>query len=310
MTKTYKLITILGPTATGKTTFAAHFAKEIRAEIISADSRQVYKGMDLGTGKDLDDYLVDGVHIPYHLIDIVDPGYEYNVYEFQRDFLNAYREINKRNIPAIMCGGTGMYLDSVLKGYNMVEVPDNLILREKLQHKDDIVLIQLLKNYQDIHNISDTSDRSRLIRAIEIQEFVKNIPEKDKFPVIESLNFGISFEREIIRKRITSRLEVRLKEGMIKEVETLLSKGMKPEGLMFYGLEYKLVTKFVIGDLSFDEMFKKLNIAIHQFAKRQMTWFRRMEKQGIKINWIDGNIDLKDKVQEAFRIIKNSITGF
>jgi tRNA dimethylallyltransferase len=305
MAEIYKLITILGPTATGKTTFAAHFAKEIGAEIISADSRQVYRGMDLGTGKDLDDYVVDDIQIPYHLIDIVDPGYEYNVYEFQRDFLNAYRKINKRDIPVIMCGGTGMYLDSVLKGYNMVEVPENTLLRDELHHKDDTELIHIFKNYRDVHNISDTSDRSRLVRAIEIQEFVKTIPEKDKFPVIESLNFGISFEREAIRKRITSRLEVRLKEGMIKEIESLLSKGIKPESLMFYGLEYKLVTQFVIGDLSFDEMFQKLKIAIHQFAKRQMTWFRRMEKQGIKINWIDGNIDLKDKVQEALHLIKN-----
>ncbi len=301
-----KLITVLGPTATGKTFFAAHLAKQLNAEIISADSRQVYRGMDLGTGKDLEDYLIEGVQIPYHLIDIKAPGYEYNVFEFQHDFLKAYRDIISRNKTALMCGGTGMYLDAVLKAYNMVEVPENAELREELKEADDESLKLRLEKHKEPHNVSDTSDRDRLIRAIEIREFNKHNPGQEKFPKLSSLNFGIYFDRFTIKKRITERLEKRLKHGMIEEVQTLLGKGIKAKDLIFYGLEYKLVTQYVIGELSFDEMFSKLEIAIHQFSKRQMTWFRRMEKQGIKIHWIDGNLGVNEKVEFALTEIKKS----
>jgi len=301
-----KIITVLGPTATGKTTFAAHLANAMNAEIISADSRQVYRGMDLGTGKDLEDYVVDGIPIPYHLIDIVDPGYEYNVYEFQKDFLKAYANISSRNVPVIMCGGTGLYLDSVIKGYHMFEVPENLELRLFLEEKSDAELTDHLKSFKAVHNISDTSDRARLIRAIEIQDSESKMPEKDKFPTFKSLNFGISFDRETIKKRITERLQKRLKHGMIEEIQSLMNDGTSAKELIFYGLEYKLVTQHVIGELSFDEMFRKLEIAIHQFSKRQMTWFRRMEKQGIEIHWIDGRIDTDEKVQFALDEIKKS----
>ncbi len=301
-----KLITVLGPTATGKTFFAANLAKKLNAEIISADSRQVYRGMDLGTGKDLEDYLIEGVQIPYHLIDIKEPGYEYNVFEFQHDFLKAYRDIISRNKTALMCGGTGMYLDAVLKAYNMVEVPENAELREELKEADDESLKLRLEKHKEPHNVSDTSDRDRLIRAIEIQEFNKHNPGQEKFPKLNSLNFGIYFDRFTIKKRITERLEKRLKHGMIEEVQTLLGKGIKAKDLIFYGLEYKLVTQYVIGELSFDEMFSKLEIAIHQFSKRQMTWFRRMEKQGIKIHWIDGNLGVNEKVEFALTEIKKS----
>ncbi len=306
MTGVNKIITVLGPTATGKTSFAAHLAKAINAEIISADSRQVYRGMDLGTGKDLEDYEVDGIKIPYHLIDIADPGYEYNVYEFQKDFLKAFSDISVRQKPVIMCGGTGLYLDSVIKAYTMVEVPENSELRASLESESDEKLISILKKYKDIHNVSDISDRVRLIRAIEIQDYESKMSEKDKFPAFKSLNFGISFDRETIKKRITERLEKRLKHGMIEEIQSLMNGGTSAKELMFYGLEYKLVTQHVIGELSFDEMFRKLEIAIHQFSKRQMTWFRRMEKQGIEIHWIDGRIDADKKVQFALSEIKKS----
>ncbi len=301
-----KLITVLGPTATGKTFFAAHLAEKLNAEIISADSRQVYRGMDLGTGKDLEDYLIEGVQIPYHLIDIKEPGYEYNVFEFQHDFLKAYRDIISRNKTALMCGGTGMYLDAVLKAYNMVEVPENAELREELKKADDESLKLRLEKHKEPHNVSDTSDRDRLIRAIEIQEFNKHNPGQEKFPRLDSLNFGIYFDRFTIKKRITERLEKRLKHGMIQEVQTLLGKGIKAPNLIFYGLEYKLITQHVIGELTFEEMFSKLEIAIHQFSKRQMTWFRRMEKQGIKIHWIDGNLGVNEKVEFVLTEIKKS----
>lgn len=306
MTGINKIISVLGLTATGKTSFASHLAKAIDAEIISADSRQVYRGMDLGTGKDLEDYVVDGNQIPYHLIDIVNPGYEYNVYEFQRDFLKAYKNIISRNIPVIMCGGTGLYLDSVIKGYDMIEVPENLELRNSLENESGDELISILKKYKDIHNISDTSDRNRLIRAIEIQHALAKIPDEEKFPSFQALNFGISFERQTIKKRISERLEKRLKHGMIEEVRSLMKNGASAKELIFYGLEYKLVTQHVIGELSFDEMFNTLEIAIHQFSKRQMTWFRRMEKQGIKIHWVDGRLSMQEKVKFALDEINKS----
>jgi len=293
----YHLITILGPTATGKTTLAAHLAALIGGEIISADSRQVYRGMDLGTGKDLDDFVVDGKAVPYHLIDIVDPGTEYNVFEFQRDFLEALKCISERGSLPILCGGTGLYLDAVLRSYRMDKVPENKLLRSELETKSDEVLIRKLKSFGTLHNTSDILSRERLIRAIEIREFEKKNPEAIQvLPEIRSINFGIRFEREVIRQRITQRLETRLEEGMLEEVKHLLDGGLKPEQLTFYGLEYKYLTLHVTGEISYDEMFSSLNTAIHQFAKRQMTWFRRMEKKGVKIHWINGEISTEEKL--------------
>ncbi len=293
----FNLITILGPTATGKTSLAAQLASLIGAEIISADSRQVYRGMDLGTGKDLGDFVVDGKPVPYHLIDIVDPGYEYNIFEFQQDFSNALKTISKRGSLPLLCGGSGLYLDAVLRTYKMDKVPENKSLRNELENLRDDALIRKLKSFGSLHNTSDTSSRDRLIRAIEIKEFEKDRSGQEReLPKIKSINFGIRFERDIIRERITQRLNNRLEKGMLNEVNSLLDGGLKPEQLTFYGLEYKYLTLYVIGEITFDEMFSQLNTAIHQFAKRQMTWFRRMEKKGVKIHWIDGNNSMEEKL--------------
>jgi tRNA dimethylallyltransferase len=293
-----KLITILGPTATGKTQLAAKVATLLDGEVISADSRQVYRGMDLGTGKDLKDYVSDGQKVPYHLIDIVDPGYEYNVYEFQHDFLKVLNKIIENNKYPILCGGTGLYLDAVISGYEMKSVPVNRGLRTALEDLDQDDLIERLRSYGPIHNTTDTEDRERTIRAIEIREYQKNITSGSVgFPDIQSHNFGVYFERNIIRNRITDRLNERLNQGLIAEVEMLIESGLKPEQLIFYGLEYKFVTQFVTGEIDFEKMFELLNTAIHQFAKRQMTWFRRMEKKGVKITWIDGTIPLEQKAR-------------
>jgi len=300
------LITILGPTATGKTTLAANLAYQLEGEVISGDSRQVYRGMDLGTGKDLKDFEINGVKVPYHLIDIVDPGYEYNVFEFQKDFIKAFKDINKREKTAILCGGSGLYLESVIDMYHLVKVPENNTLRMELENHTIETLINRLTSYKIPHNTSDTTDRKRLIRAIEIQEhYLKSKEIIPQFPVIKHQIFGVEFERSVIRERITKRLKQRLDEGMLKEIETLLNKGLKAEQLTFYGLEYRYLTQYVIGEISYEEMFRLLNTAIHQFAKRQMTWFRRMEKKGIKIHWIDGNLTL----QEKSNIILNQINN-
>lgn len=293
----HNLITILGPTATGKTKLAAHLAAEINGEVISADSRQVYKGMDIGTGKDFEDYVVDNMTIPHHLVDIVEPGYEYNVYEFQRDFFKTFNQIISTGRVPILCGGTGMYIDSVISGYEMKTAPQNKKLRLKLARLSDDELISTLNQFGDLHNTTDTTDRNRTIRAIEILERQRNNPgEGLSFPKIDSVNFGIHYEREEVRKRITERLKLRLDEGMIKEVNDLLENGLKPEQLLFYGLEYRYVTQFVTGEISFEEMFQKLNTAIHQFARRQMTWLRRMERKGFKIIWIEGTLPIDQKV--------------
>lgn len=300
------MITILGPTATGKTTLAAHIANLINGEIISADSRQVYRGMDIGTGKDLADYIVDDKKIPYHLIDIVDPGYEYNVFEFQKDFLNAYNQIDEKGKIPILCGGTGLYIESVLKGYKLIDVPKNELLREDLELKEESELIEILATFKNLHNTTDTSERERLIRAIEIQKYYdENLNLDTSFPKIESKIFGIDFDRRVVRMRITERLEERLQNGMIDEVQNLLNSGVKPEQLTFYGLEYKWVTDYLEEKIAYNEMFRRLNTAIHQFSKRQMTWFRRMEKQGIEIIWIDGNLSLSDKISFIFKNLPN-----
>ncbi len=300
------MITILGPTATGKTTFAAHLAYHIDGEIISADSRQVYKGMDLGTGKDYEDYIINEVKIECHLVDIVEPGYEYNVYEFQRDFIKSYKKINKRGKVPILCGGTGMYVEAVLKGYKLIKVPENQKLRLELNLKQPDELIMLLEFFGQLHNVSDINDKARIIRAIEIQQYHKEHKEIiEDFPKINNVTFGISYERDVIRERITQRLKQRLNDGMINEVKVLLDKGLTPGQLIFYGLEYKFITQHIIGQITYDEMFNLLNTAIHQFAKRQMTWFRKMERNGIEIHWIDGKKDLKGKKDIVLEVLRS-----
>ena len=292
------MITILGPTATGKTTLAAQLGAAMNGEIISADSRQVYRGMNLGTGKDYDDYLVHGEMIKYHLVDIAYPGYEYNLYEFQQDFIKCFKDITSRNKLPILCGGTGMYLEAVLKGYKLANVTKNIKLRLELEGKSLKQLNIILHNYRNVHNTTDSTDRERTIRAIEIADFHNRNPQSENdFPKIGYKIFGLHFEREVIRHRITQRLKQRLESGMVEEVEGLLANGLVPAQLTFYGLEYRYITDYVTGKISYTEMFRLLNTAIHQFAKRQMTWFRRMEKRGFKIIWIDGNLPIEKKLE-------------
>jgi len=300
------MITILGPTATGKTGFASFIASQFNGEIISADSRQVFKGMNIGTGKDIDEYTVNGLDIPYHLIDIVEPGYEYNVFEFQKDFLAAYQLIESHEKFPILCGGTGMYIESVLKGYKLIDVPVNNELREEMELKSDVELENILMDYKNIHNTTDITERDRLLRAIEIQKYYVEHPNIDtSFPKIESVIIGINFDRRVVRARITERLEQRLEEGMVEEVQALLDGGLSPEQLKFYGLEYRFITQYIEGEIAYNEMFRRLNTAIHQFAKRQMTWFRRMEKQGFEIHWLDGNLSHQEKMMQLIPLLKH-----
>ena len=285
--KSYDLITVLGPTASGKTRFAVQLADRLGAEIISGDSRQVYRRMDLGTGKDLDDYRIGDRSVPYHLIDIVEPGTKYNVFEYQRDFLEAYNDIHRRDRKAVLCGGTGLYIESVLRAYRLSPVPQNPELRERLADKSLEELTALLATYKSLHNTTDVDTAQRAIRAIEIEEYYRQTPlDRRPFPKIESLTLGVDVSREVRRERISQRLRKRLDEGMCGEVERLLAEGIKPEDLIYYGLEYKYVTLYVTGQITFDEMAQQLEIAIHQFAKRQMTWFRGMERRGTPILWI------------------------
>ena len=285
--KPYDLITVLGPTASGKTRFAVQLADRLGAEIISGDSRQVYRRMDLGTGKDLDDYRIGDRSVPYHLIDIVEPGTKYNVFEYQRDFLEAYNDIHRRGRKAVLCGGTGLYIESVLRAYRLSPVPQNPELRERLADKSLEELTALLATYKSLHNTTDVDTAQRAIRAIEIEEYYRQTPlDRRPFPKIESLTLGVDVSREVRRERISQRLRKRLDEGMCGEVERLLAEGIKPEDLIYYGLEYKYVTLYVTGQITFDEMAQQLEIAIHQFAKRQMTWFRGMERRGTPILWI------------------------
>jgi tRNA dimethylallyltransferase len=302
--RNFDMVTILGPTATGKTRLAALLAAETAGEIISADSRQVYRGMDIGTGKDLADYTVNGKQIPYHLVDIANPGDEYNVFNFQKDFLSVFEGVRKRGHLPVLCGGTGLYLESVLLGYHLQKVPQNRDLRDELEKYSHSELITRLKSYGKLHNTTDITDRQRTVRAIEIREYEKNHPSPKGFPQISSFVFGIHFPREVVRQRITRRLKARLQNGMIEEVKRLLSDGLKPKQLTFYGLEYRYVTLYVTGEISYNEMFEQLNTAIHQFSKRQMTWFRRMEKRGVKIHWIDGLLPEKEKVSFCIEKMK------
>lgn len=300
----YDLITILGPTASGKTPLAAALADRLGTEIISGDSRQVYRRMDLGTGKDLVDYVVDGRPVPYHLIDIVEPGYKYNVFEYQRDFLKAYGDITAKGKLPVLCGGTGMYIESVLKGYRLLPVPENPELRASLEGKSLEELTRILAGYKKLHNSTDVDTAKRAIRAIEIEEYYKQQPpEYREFPSIKSLIVGVDIDRELRREKITRRLKQRLDEGMVEEVRALLAEGIPSENLIYYGLEYKFLTQYAIGELTYGEMFLQLETAIHQFAKRQMTWFRGMERRGFTIHWLDATLPMEEKLEKIIKLI-------
>ena len=301
----YNLVTILGPTATGKTQLATALAARIDGEIISADSRQIYRGMDIGTGKDLAEYVVDGKPIPYHLIDIVDAGYKYNVFEYQRDFLKAFESVNQRGHLPILCGGTGLYIEAVLNGYKLLAVPDNQLLREQLATKTLDELTSILSGYKTLHNQTDVDTVKRAIRAIEIEEYYQTHEEETvEYPELNSLIIGVGIDREVRREKITKRLKARLNEGMIDEVKMLLDSGVQPDDLIYYGLEYKFVTNYLLGKLTFDELFTQLEIAIHQFAKRQMTWFRGMERRGFTIYWLDALKSMDEKLEEIESLLK------
>lgn len=299
-----RMITILGPTASGKTRLATALAAEIGGEIISADSRQVYRGMDIGTGKDLDDYVIDGKKVPYHLIDICEPGTKYNLFQYQNAFFTAYKDIVSRGKTVLLCGGTGLYIEAVLKGYKLSPVPQNPALRERLEVKTLEELTKMLeelkaKSGSIMHNTTDVDSAQRAIRAIEIESYNLEHPTPRRdLPPISSLIIGVNIDREERRRKITQRLRQRLENGMIDEIKGLLDRGIPAEDLIYYGLEYKFVTEYVIGKTSYEEMFSKLEIAIHQFAKRQMTWFRGMERRGFTIHWIDAMLPMEEKLSE------------
>lgn len=303
-----KMITILGPTASGKTSLAAALAARIDAEIISADSRQVYRGMTLGTGKDLDDYRQGDRLIPYHLIDICEPGTKYNLFQYQQDFHLIYNNIVARGVRPILCGGTGLYIESVLKGYALSPVPQNQALRDKLADKSLAELTEMLedlkrRNHSVMHNRTDVDTAQRAIRAIEIETYNLEHPTDNRtLPPIDSVIIGVDINRVERRRKITQRLKQRLEEGMVDEICQLLDRGIAPENLIYYGLEYKFVTEYVIGKTSYEEMFRQLEIAIHQFAKRQMTWFRGMERRGFTIHWIDALDPMDSKVAQIMDI--------
>lgn len=311
MTKPHQLITILGPTASGKTALAARLAYELDGEIISGDSRQVYRGMTIGTGKDLDDYIVDGHAIPYHLIDICEPGEKYNIFQYQQDFLRAWRGVQSRGKCPILCGGSGLYIESVLRGYALSPVEQNPELRRSLEGKSLDELTRILLNLKaetgsTMHNTTDVDTPQRAIRAIEIETFNAEHPTQlRQMEAPDSLVVGVAIDRDERRRKITARLRRRLDEGMVDEIRGLLAKGIKAEDLIYYGLEYKYVTLYAIGQLSYEEMFRQLEIAIHQFAKRQMTWFRGMERRGCRIHWIDAASSMEDKLQQIRTMINN-----
>lgn len=304
-----RLITILGPTACGKTALAVALANELGSEIISADSRQVYRGMDIGTGKDLEDYVVDGKRVPYHLIDIVEPGSKYNLYRYQRDFMAAYDDIVSRGAQPILCGGTGLYIEAVLKGYALSTVPQNPALRKQLEGESLETLTQKLvelkkKNNSNMHNITDVDSCQRAIRAIEIETYnLERAAERRPAQPVDAIVFGLDIDREERRRKISERLRQRLDNGMVDEIKRLLDSGVAPVDLIYYGLEYKYVTEYVVGKLSFDEMYRQLEIAIHQFAKRQMTWFRGMERRGTVIHWLDAALCMEKKINEIKRML-------
>ena len=319
------MITILGPTASGKTSLAAALAAQIEtldasiwggstkgAEIISADSRQVYRGMDIGTGKDLEDYTVEGKLIPYHLIDICDAGTKYNLFQYQQDFYDAYQDITHRGVLPILCGGTGLYIESVLKGYHLSPVPQNPALRTSLEGKTleeltDMLVHLKAKNGSNMHNRTDVDTAQRAIRAIEIETYNLEHPMPEReLPAVDSLVIGVSIDRDARRDKITHRLKQRLENGMVEEIKGLLDRGIPAENLLYYGLEYKFVTEYVIGKTSYEEMLRGLEIAIHQFAKRQMTWFRGMERRGFTIHWIDALQPMEQKVEQVLELMKSN----
>jgi tRNA dimethylallyltransferase len=301
----FNLICILGPTASGKTTFASGLAHMLGGEVISADSRQVYRDMNLGTGKDYEDYHIGNTIVPFHLIDIADAGEEYNVFQYQKDFYRVFNEIQKRNSIPILCGGSGLYIEAVLKNYRLIQVPVNESLRVHLETQSISSLTERLKSYKNIHNTTDTVIRKRLIRAIEIEEYLQtHVKTDEKVPEINPVIFGIDISREERRENITLRLKQRLEQGMIEEVMQLMESGISAEKLEFYGLEYKYLSRYAEGKISYDLMFNSLNTAIHQFAKRQMTWFRKMEKEGTVIHWIDAKLSLNEKILTVKGIIE------
>ncbi len=319
------MITILGPTASGKTSLAAALAAQIDtldasiwggstkgAEIISADSRQVYRGMDIGTGKDLEDYTVEGKLIPYHLIDICDAGTKYNLFQYQQDFYDVYQDITHRGVLPILCGGTGLYIESVLKGYHLSPVPQNPALRSSLEGKTleeltDMLVDLKAKNGSNMHNRTDVDTAQRAIRAIEIETYNLEHPMPEReLPAVDSLVIGVSIDRDARRDKITRRLKQRLENGMVEEIKGLLDRGIPAENLLYYGLEYKFVTEYVIGKTSYEEMQRGLEIAIHQFAKRQMTWFRGMERRGFTIHWIDALQPMEQKVEQVLELMKSN----
>ncbi len=303
-----QLITILGPTASGKTEIATRLALRIGGEIISADSRQVYRRMDIGTGKDISDYTIDGNYIPYHLIDICEPGTKYNLFQYQQDFSSAYNDISNRGVYPILCGGTGLYIESVLKGYNLSPVPQNIELREALTGKSlgeltAMLVKQKARTGTVMHNKTDVDTCQRAIRAIEIESYNLNHQlDSKKYPAVPSIIIGIDIDRNMRRKKITNRLKKRLDEGMIDEIQGLLKEGIPAESLIYYGLEYKFMTLYCLGKITYDDMFRRLEIAIHQFSKRQMTWFRGMERRGFTIHWITAPQNEEEKEAVIERI--------
>ena len=305
--KAYDLITVLGPTASGKTSLAAALAKHLDTEIISADSRQVYRMMDIGTGKDLNDYQIDGVSIPYHLIDICEPGTKYNLFAYQHDFFRIYRQIKAKGKLPVLCGGTGLYIESVLKGYRLLDVPQNTNLRKSLTNKSLSELKTILASYKMLHNQTDVDSPQRAIRAIEIEEYYKqNIPLKNDYEPIHSLIIGMHIDRDLRRKKISDRLLSRLENGMVDEVRRLLESGIHPEDLIYYGLEYKFITQYLTAEIQYDEMVSQLEIAIHQFAKRQMTWFHGMERRGCIIHWIAASLPTSEKVERVITLLNHT----
>jgi len=298
-----ELITILGPTASGKTALAAALAAELDTEIISADSRQVYRGMTLGAGKDLKDYIVEGKQIPYHLIDICNPGEKYNIFQFQRDFHEVFESLKAKGKIPVLCGGSGLYIESVLSGYKLLDVPENPELRDSLKDKSLNELENILRSYKKLHNKTEVDSAQRAIRAIEIEEYyLKQNPEQRDYAPINSLIIGVDIDRDLRREKISRRLKSRLDEGMLEEVKELLNSGISAEDLIYYGLEYKYLTLYLTGKITYPEMFDRLEIAIHQFAKRQMTWFRGMERRGFTIRWVKAEMPLQEKIEAVIRM--------
>jgi tRNA dimethylallyltransferase len=304
MTEACNLIAVIGPTASSKTSLAAHLASRINGEIISADSRQVYRKMNLGTGKDYDDYIVNGMHVPCHLLDIAEPGYRYSVFEYQRDFFKAFQDIQNRGKMPVLCGGSALYIDAAVKGYKLINVPVNEELRSSLQSKSPDELNRILASLKKLHNTTDTGSAERAMRAIEIESYRQMHPEiTGDLPRVNPVFIGIQYQRNTERERITMRLRNRLHQGMVEEIRQLIASGIPVDTLVYYGLEYKFIAQYLSGELTYDEMFSQLNTAIHQFAKRQRTWFRKMEKEGAVIHWLDGEMPLEEKVEKAIRLV-------